>query len=45
MPYSTDEDHRARGLLQQSIDTAGINDNLFDDAVENGFEDLDSRRP
>jgi hypothetical protein len=43
MPYSTDEDHRARGLLQQSIDTAGINDNLFDDAEEKmASEDLDS---
>jgi hypothetical protein len=45
MPYSTDEDHRARGLLQQSIDTAGINDNLFDDAVEQmDAANLDSSR-
>lgn len=34
MPESDDAQHRARGLVQQAIDTAGINDALLDDTVE-----------
>jgi type II secretory pathway component PulK len=34
MPYSSDAEHRARGLLQQAIDQAGINDALSNEAVE-----------